>query len=321
MYTVIAAFRRYWRVLEIVAGLLVPATMTACAGTPHLDRLNAAPSTLPAQAEVAGVPFFPQEDFYCGPAAMAMVLAWTGLDVTQADIAPQVFTPGREGTLRSDMVGAARRNGRLAVTLYTLSDLLGEIAAGNPVIVFQNLGLSFYPIWHYAVATGYDRVAQDIILHSGTDPRRITPLATFEYTWRRGDYWALVVLPPVRLPATARLEPVLAAAAGLERAGQLDAAATAFRAIAGKWPLDAAALIGLANVQYALSDLAAAERSLRDATRRDPQSPAAWNNLAVVLGERGDRAAAIAAVRRAIEIDGGRTALYRETLAELEAGG
>ena len=82
-----------------------------------------------------------------------------------------------------------------------LADLLAELDAGHPVLVFQNLALDWSPQWHFAVAVGYDLDSGDLILRSGTERRRVTRLSTFEFTWRRGDYWALVVLPPDRLPA------------------------------------------------------------------------------------------------------------------------
>src|SRR2546422_3737218 len=46
------------------------------------------------------------------------------------------------------------RSGQLAVPVTTLSDLLAEVAAGHPVLVFQNLGLHWIPRWHFAVAVG-----------------------------------------------------------------------------------------------------------------------------------------------------------------------
>ncbi|HSA82734.1 MAG TPA: C39 family peptidase, partial [Geminicoccaceae bacterium] len=122
------------------AGALILWTLAGCA-TPQTDRLRDAETVLPPRAEVADVPFFPQEEAWCGPAALAMALSWSGLPVTQEEAAAQVYTPGREGTLQSDVVAAARRNGRLAVPVATLSDLMAELAAGHPVVVFQNLGL------------------------------------------------------------------------------------------------------------------------------------------------------------------------------------
>jgi hypothetical protein len=50
-----------------------------------------------------------------------------------------------------------------------------EVAAGNLVLVFQNLVISFYPVWHYAVVIGFNRVRNVQLLI-----RRPTPLR-----WRR----------------------------------------------------------------------------------------------------------------------------------------
>ena len=210
---------------------LVLLLLAACAGTPQSDRLLAGGSvaeTLPVRAEVADVPFFPQEERYCGPASLAMVLAWGGIATDQDAIGEEIYTPGREGTLVSDVMGGARRHGRLAVPVNNLDALLAEIAAGHPVIVFQNLGLDWYQQWHFAVAIGYDLDAGTLTLHSGLDKRRVTPLDTFEHTWRRGDYWALVVLPPGELPASGSEGPVVDAAVAIERLGLTEDAAQAY---------------------------------------------------------------------------------------------
>jgi hypothetical protein len=293
--------------------------LAGCA-TPQTDHLLETPTALPARAEASGVPFFPQEKYYCGPAALAMVLSWSGLPVTQEQIAAQVYTPGREGTLQSDMVAAARRNGRLAVPISRLFDLTAELAAGHPVVVFQNLGLGWFPVWHYAVAVGYDLSSGDLILHSGLEARRVVPLGTFERTWARGDHWALVVLPPDRLPVSADEVAVLRAATGLEQAGRTAEAAVAYAAIAERWPDSLEAWIGLGNAAYAAGDLEEAENAFRTATARHPDAGAAWNNLAHVLGEQGRRAEAVDAARRAVRLGGPNAATYRATLREVSGG-
>ena len=302
----------------MAAALLVLA-LAACA-TPQAERLVRDPGALPARAELTTVPFFPQELYYCGPAALAMVLAWSGLPVTQEDMVPQVYSPEREGTLRTDIVGAARRNGRLAVPVTTLADLLAELAAGHPVLVFQNLALDWFPQWHFAVAIGYDLEAREIVLHSGLDERRVTVLDTFENTWRRGDYWALVVLPPDTLPARADATAVVQAAAGLERVGRHRDAVDAYGTILGRWPGNFAAGMGLGNAYYGAGNLAAAEMSFRGVTGRHPMQAAGWNNLAHVLAERGLKAEAVVAARRAVEIGGRDIDTYRTTLRTIETG-
>ncbi len=297
-----------------VVGLILLGGCTA----PQTMALLEAPGALPVRAEIQEVPFFPQKRYYCGPAALAMALAWTGLPVTTDDLVPQVYTPGKEGTLAADMVSAARRNGRLAVRLVDLNDILGEIAAGHPVLVFQNLALDIFPQWHFALAFGYDLERRTIILRSGRDRRRVTALDTFEHTWARTGYWAVVVLPAATLPATAAEGPVLRAAAGLERAGQQRAAATVYRRIAERWPHSLPALIGLGNARYANGDLDQAERAFRRAAYRHPDAAAAWNNLAHVLGRNGQQSEAIVAARRAVRLAGEDTGLFVGTLRELQ---
>lgn len=287
---------------------LTLAALTACAGPALL-----APPDLPARVEIADVPFHAQEEFYCGPAALAMVLGWSGLAVDQDELAAAVFTPGRTGTLEHDLVAAARRHDRLAVPVTTLDDLLREVAAGHPVLVLQNLAFAWYPQWHYAVVVGYDRPAGELILHSGLEARRTVPIATFARTWERAERWALVVLPPATLPVSADAASVLRAAAGLEQAGRLEAAASAYRTIAHRWPDSPGAFVGLGNVRYAMGDLDAAEAAFRAAVAAHPDAAAAWNNLAHVLAERGAREEALAAVRRALALGGPQTATYRAT--------
>ena len=171
--------RRGGPTLKRLASILLLGALAACA-TPQTARLVEDPGGLPVRAELTEVPFFPQEKYYCGPAALATVLAWSGLPVTQESIAPAVYTPGREGKLRGAVISAARRNGRLAVPVTRLDDMLSEIAAGHPVMVFQNLALDWVPLWHFAVAVGYDLEARELYLRSGLQERRVTVMDTCE---------------------------------------------------------------------------------------------------------------------------------------------
>lgn len=308
------------RALAVVLVLL----LGACAGAPQSRALLEGPSPqgLPRQAMVEGVPFFPQEDRWCGPAALATAQGWAGLPITQADVATQVYTPGSEGTHRTDMVAAARRNGLLAVPVQGLPDLLTEVAAGHPVVVFQNLGLAAAPRWHYAVVVGYDLDAEEVILRSGREAERRTVLPTFERTWARGDYWAITVLPPDRLPATAEEPAVLSAALALERTGRHEAAASAYAAAAARWPESFLARFGQGNALLAAGDSAAAADAYRAALDLRPAMAPVWNNLAHALHRQGRSEEAHAAALNALaaaEQAGIDPAAYQETLAEVGA--
>ncbi|NNF23796.1 MAG: PA2778 family cysteine peptidase [Rhodobacteraceae bacterium] len=232
-----------------------------------------------------GVPLIQQADFYCGPTSLAMVLQWSGSDVTLGEIARQSFTPKARGTYLSDMLGAARRQGQIAVTLNSFGDLLEEIEAGHPVVVFQNLGVGIAPLWHYGVVTGYDLDAKLITLHSGERDVMRMPLAAFLRSWDAGGRWAMVLLPPDQLPVTASEVDLLRAAAALERAGQFDAAEAVYRTGATRWPKNWLWPFGLGNALYAQDDVLGASQSFKEALRRDPSANPARNNLREIQKE------------------------------------
>jgi hypothetical protein len=286
--------------------------LAGCAGR-ETEALVAAPQGLPPAARVAGVPFHPQGEDYCGPASLAMALGWAG---RTAPPSIQVYTPGKAGSLTTDMEGAARRQGMLAVRLRSLGQVLAELAAGRPVVVFQNLGLEVQPRWHFAVATGYDLPGRRLTLHSGFDPDLDMSLDTFEHTWARAGRWALAVLPPDQLPMSAAVNDAVDGAAGLERAGRAAEAAQAYAAILERWPDSLAAAIGLGNALYAAGRIEAAEAAFRQAVLQHPQAAAAWNNLAHVLLERGHAPEAEASALRAVGLDA-ESETYAATLAEI----
>jgi hypothetical protein len=173
---------------------------------------------LPVRVMLAEVPFFAQDAYQCGPAALAMVAQHAGIALRPEELTSQVYVPGRQGAFPVEMLAAARRQALLAYPLRPrLEDLLREVASGNPVLVFQNLSLPVYPVWHYAVVIGYDRERNTVTLHSGVTERLQMSLFTFERTWSRGGQWAMVALPPSRLPATAQPDSFMVAAAALER--------------------------------------------------------------------------------------------------------
>jgi len=302
----------------LFVALLVAASLGLGACTaPQTSELILSPGALPMQASASNVPFFPQEDNFCGPAALATVVTWTGISVEPEQIAQKVYTPGRQGTLQSDILAAARREGRLAVPVTSLRDVMTEIAAGYPVLVLQNLSLRWYPQWHYAVAVAYDLQDRDIVLRSGREPERVMAIDTFEHTWRRGNYWALVVLSPDNLPASADVGSVERAAVALERVGRAQEAAIAYSAILKRWPKNYAALMGLGNIDYESGDLAAAETAFRLAISEHPERAEAWNNLAYVLAAKGQRKEAVAAAEMAIKLSPGNEQPYLETLQDL----
>ncbi|MFQ5757735.1 MAG: PA2778 family cysteine peptidase [Acidiferrobacterales bacterium] len=261
------------------------------------------------------MPFFPQEAYQCGPAALATILASAGTAVTPAALAPQVFLPARRGSLQLELMAAARRHGHVPYVLEPrLVHMLQEVQAGNPVLVLQNLALSWNPYWHYAVVIGFDLPARQVILRSGRLERHVMALAVFERTWRRGAYWAMVSPPPGTLPATADERRYVEALSAFERVGSARAAAESYTLALERWPDSFVAWIGLGNSRYQRGDLRGAEAAYREAIRQHPDQGAAYNNLAHVLAEQSRLGEAEEAARLAVRLGGALRASAEETL-------
>jgi tetratricopeptide (TPR) repeat protein len=263
------------------------------------------PAGLPARAELREVVFHAQDEYHCGPAALAMALNAAGVDVTVDSLVEQVYLPGRKGSLQIEMLVAARRNGLVAYQLEpSLTDALREIAAGTPVVVLENYGFRVWPKWHYSVLVGYDLEKGELIRRSGLKPRQLMPFPVFEYVWSTDGHWAMVAVPPDRVPATATETRYGNAVVALEKSGQVKNAHVAYNAMLRRWPSSLLGLMGRGNTAYALKDIAAAEAAFREATQRHPGSAPAFNNLAHVLAERGKLDEAIAAAEHAVSLGG-----------------
>lgn len=260
--------------------------LTGCASIP------ASIGELPPSAraiELDDTPFYPQERYQCGPAALTTVLATSGATVSLEDIVDRVYLPGRQGSLQLELLAATRTEGRLPYLIDgNLAAVWRELESGRPVLVLQNLGVAAIPSWHYAVVVGIDAERGEVVLRSGTEERRVTPIRTYLHTWRRGGYWGMVVLAPDELPTAPERSRYFEAIAALEQAGRVEGAAIAWQTALDKWPGDTVALFGLANSRFAMRDYRAAEAAYRDLLEHDPTLIAARNNLALALAEQGE---------------------------------
>ncbi len=303
-----AVFPRIWHLpridIRIVAACLGVLLLAGCAGTPQSDALlAAAPADLPARVELDDVPFFPQERYQCGPAALATMLTHAGRPTRPEALVARVYLPERQGSVPVEMVAAARQAGRLVYPLAPrLADLLHEVAADHPVLVLQNLAFDWSPRWHYAVLIGFDLPAGNVVLRSGTTRRWVTPLTTFERTWARAGRRAWVIQPPGEMPATARPVTYLAAVAELEQVGQRQAAFTAWQAAVRTWPGEPRAWLTWGNALYDQGDVAGAAEAFHRAVDRGPRDPAAWNNFAYALLADGCPVQAVRAIDCALRL-------------------
>lgn len=291
--------QRAARAAAVAAALLVG----ACAHLPSTgDGRGVAatwPHDLPARVELAGTPFFPQDDHQCGPAALATALGASGVEVRPADLVGEVYVPARKGSLQAEMFAAARRHGRIAYRIEpAFGALIRAVAGGEPVVVLLNLGVRAWPIWHYAVVIGYERDRERILLRSGRTERAQFLRRRFQGAWSRAGNWGFITLAPGTVPAGATPSAYAAAVADYERE-DMPGALRAYLAGTARWPDASLLQLGSANARLALGDRAGAEQALRGLLARHPGDAAARNNLAELLSQRGCRDAALAEIARA----------------------
>jgi hypothetical protein len=141
---------------------------------------------------VKGVPFYPQEEYQCGPASLAAVLNYWGVRVTPVDVAREIYSRSARGTLSIDMVLYAKEKG-LNASWYTGGpyDLRRVIDAGLPLIILVDRGFSVLQVNHFMVVVGYN--GKGVIVNSGRDEKILVPMNDFLREWERTKFWTLLI--------------------------------------------------------------------------------------------------------------------------------
>jgi predicted double-glycine peptidase len=146
------------------------------------------------------VPFFPQETFQCGPAALATVINyWYGKTGTANTLAPEaiaqaIYSPSAKGALGIDLELYARRQGFQARQLSgTVEELKDGVDEGVPSIVLVDYGFSRYQRNHFMVVKGYSGSA--VLVNSGSRESELVPNEEFLKAWKRTGYWTLFIKP------------------------------------------------------------------------------------------------------------------------------
>ncbi|MBY6204601.1 PA2778 family cysteine peptidase [Halomonas denitrificans] len=246
------------------------------------------PDGLDDRVDLADVPFHPQLDHHCGPAALMTVLGATGIRPEYDRLAERVYVPGLEGSLQVEMLAAARDFGRIPFRVPGSFDaVLGEVAAGRPVLILQNLRLRSLPAWHYAVVVGYDRPTERILMRSGQERTMWTPAGTWLRQWDWAGRWAAVVLPPGELPIDIEPASAFHALADFDEQADPVERAAAWQAAVERWPDSPIPRLGVGNAEFAAGRIDAAAEAFEHAIALQPDHWPARLNLALVDLERG----------------------------------
>ena len=277
--------------------------LTGCARNPVL--LESTKASLTPQTELTEVPFFAQTEYQCGPATLAMVLHHAGIETSVDELIPQVFLPGRDGSVQPEMLATVRRYERLAIPIRgTMDALLTHLEAGDPVVVMQNLALPAFPMWHYAVAIGFDLPNETLILRSGEIERHTLSFSRFDATWARSERWGFVVSEPGSLPEAVTARNALEAISAFEEQHGPAKALSSWQAFSERFPANPLGQFALGNALYAAQQPQAALDAFEAATQLDPAMGAAWLNLAILQLQQENSAAARESLRQAASLEG-----------------
>jgi hypothetical protein len=310
---ILACARNSWLVTAVLL-------LAGCSINPSLDLAQIATADT---APLPGVPFYPQLEYECGPAALAGVLGASGVSVTPQMLSAQVFLPGRQGSLQVELMAATRRAGRIPYIVdSTPQALVAELQAGRPVLVLQNLQTRSVPVWHYAVLVGLDAGDNRVYLNSGAEQSMPVAAPEFLRTWDWAGRWALVALRPGELPKDAQAARYIDAVLSYEEVAGTRAAVPAWEAANRQWPQEPLPYLALGNHAHSSHNLRLAADFYQRGLQFNPQHSALTNNLAAVLGELGCPRAGESVLRPVAErqsADSDWTPVMAATLADLAA--
>ncbi len=148
-------------------------------------------------AMVQDVPFLVQEQYQCGPAALAMVLNHAGDRITPDAIARDIFRKDIRGSVNLDMILYPRRRG--FDSLFgkgSPQTIINAVDIGRPIVVMVDQGLPMVRKLHYMVVVGY--TPTEVVVHSGTTRCKRIPWKDFLSQWEGTGYWMLTVKPKER---------------------------------------------------------------------------------------------------------------------------
>jgi ABC-type bacteriocin/lantibiotic exporter with double-glycine peptidase domain len=143
-------------------------------------------------AAVLDVPFVPQTEDTCGPAALAMVLRFWGRSASHDALAAELGARELRGVAGSRLAESARSRGLTAVAYRgDLDQLRDYVGKGRPLVVAWDMGRGRF---HNVVVVGFD--GEDVVVHDPAQgAARTVKRATFEQRWAGAGHWTLLVMP------------------------------------------------------------------------------------------------------------------------------
>lgn len=238
------------------------------------------------------VSFIPQKKYRCGPAVLAMELTYWGEEISEGEVAKNIYLPDPKGTLTFDLESYPEKFGLWARSYQgNLSDLKDKLDRDIPVIVLIGTGPFFFRIYHYALVVGYWDKQDVVIMHSGKKKDCLMKYKAFLERWKTADFWTLLVCPPEKISWS------------LTKEESLDLARFYF---------------DCANKDLEKKLFQKAAFGYQKAIRLSPEFADAYNNLAwVYFKQKKNLDEAINLVQKALQLNPAHKKYYLDTLGQI----
>lgn len=141
---------------------------------------------------IDGVPFIPQKDYNCGPASLAAVLNYHGVQAAPDEIAEKIYNEKLRGSLSLDLVLYAKSIKGVTAKWFrgSAGDIINAIAQKRPLVAMIDLGTASISYPHYITIIGYS--GEGVVINSEPGRQEIISWDTFFKQWDKADRWTLL---------------------------------------------------------------------------------------------------------------------------------
>jgi len=255
-----------------------------------------------------------QKSFFCGPAALSLVLTYWGCRISQEDIAKEVYIPSIRGTLNFELIQFAQ-NKNFWVDNITNQDSIKEYLNKDiPVIALCKHTVFGY---HYIVIKGFDDKNHFFVIASGVKKDCAIYYSEFAESWNVAKNWAIAVYPIDKLDRNLTAKEYLRLGFLFEKQKKFKEAIKNYELSLGI-EKNKEVYFNLGNIYTETGDYDKAVENYQKALLLDSSFADCYNNLAYVylIGNK-DLAKAKAFAYEAVRLDGKNKSYHLETLAQV----
>lgn len=145
-------------------------------------------------ALIKGTLLIKQGTHECGPAALATVLKFYGMQVTLEEVREAVYSEKLKGTLTIDMLLYAKSLG-LHARHYagSIEDIKARLLEGKPLILFTMRTFGRMRLGHYIVVLGFNDADGTVIASMGRGRLEALTIDKLQRLWARGGFSTLLI--------------------------------------------------------------------------------------------------------------------------------